>query len=106
MQKQVSHGRCGISSHGDTRNPSGHGPGQPAAAGGAGAGGWTGWFVQVPASLSCSVNTSGFCNMHISVLKSYDAKTCPRDLCKPVPLPGGSSFLSGLVRVQQGPKTS
>lgn len=42
MQEQVTHGHCGISSHGDTRNPSGHGVGQPAAAGGAG--GWMGWF--------------------------------------------------------------
>lgn len=67
--------------------------------------GWDG-FLQVPASLSCVVNTSGFCNMHKSVLKSYDAKTCLRNLCKPMPLPGGSGFLSGSVRIQQGPKTS
>lgn len=106
MQEQVTHAHCGISSHGDTRNPSGHGVGQPAAAGSAGAGGWMGWFVQVPASLSCVVNTSGFCNMHKSVLKSYDAKTRLRELCKPMPLPGGSGFLSGSVRIQQGLKTS
>lgn len=86
LQEPITHGEGSIS-HGDSENPSGHDPAHPAVGDAAGEGGWTAWSLEVPVNLSCSVNTSGFCNERKNTVKSSDAKTSPGTsalLCTPV----------------------
>lgn len=108
LLEQITHGEGSIT-HGDTQNSSGRGAGHPAVGDAAGEGGWTAWSLEVPINLSCSVNTSGFCNVCKNTMKSSDAKTTPgtsAPLCKPIHcLASPASGCSGSVRVTAGTKT-
>ena len=47
---QAAQGGCGVSFSGDTQDPPGQGPVQPALGDPASAGGWTGWPTEVPSN--------------------------------------------------------
>ena len=63
---QAAQGGCGVSFSGDTQDPPGHGPVQPALGDPALAGGWTGWPSKVP----CNPN-------HSMILQIYDHRLQP-----------------------------